>query len=104
MNKETKTFVEGLLHKYNTHKVVDTESLMFNNVHKFKLANGDTIELEDVDAFKLIGELLWSLDITEEDNPQPTVTLTQDILDNFKKSWDKYVNSTTKVVLQEGKL
>lgn len=65
MNKETKTFVEGLLHKYNTHKVVDTESLMFNNVHTFKLSGGDVIELEDCDAFRLIEELCEALDITK---------------------------------------
>lgn len=66
MQNETKSFVEGLLHKYNSHKVVDTESLMFNNITTLKLVDGTPIELEDEDAFKLIGELCDALNLTRE--------------------------------------
>lgn len=66
MNKETQSFVTELLLKYNTHKVVDENSLLFHNIGTYKLKDGSVVELECVDAFALIADLCEALDITQE--------------------------------------
>lgn len=67
MNKETRTFVEGLLNKYDSTSQVDEYTLMFsNNMHQFKLKCGRVIELDDKAIFNVVDELLAALDITAE--------------------------------------
>lgn len=66
MNSETRAFVEGLLNKYDSTSQVDEYTLMFNNVHQFKLKCGRVIELDDKAIFNVVDELLAALDITAE--------------------------------------
>lgn len=66
MNSETRTFVEGLLNKYDSTSQVDEYTLMFNNVRQFKLKCGRVIEMDDKDIFNMVDELLVALDITAE--------------------------------------
>jgi hypothetical protein len=66
MDNETRTFVEGLLNKYDATSQVDEYTLMFNNVHQFRLKCGKVVELDDKAIYNVVDELLAALDITAE--------------------------------------
>ena len=66
MDNETRTFVEGLLNKYDSTSQVDEYTLMFNNVHQFRLKCGKVVELDDKAIYNVVDELLAALNITAE--------------------------------------
>jgi hypothetical protein len=67
MQNETKSFVKGLLLKYNSYQqVIEEDAHIFNNSRMFPAIDGEPVELEDVDAFSLISELYEALNLGED--------------------------------------
>jgi hypothetical protein len=69
MQNETKSFVKGLLLKYNSYQqVIEEDAHIFNNSRMFPSIDGEPVELEDVDAFRIIAELYEALGLSDEDS------------------------------------